>query len=185
MGTFNQLLRLAQENREVALFMAFSVFLILLMIYLLIRSIFSPRRTVQPPPAPPTYVPVAEAADRLHKMSEELPTVLRQLHQSIEEKDHAITEKRQYIESLDAQIKQLQEQISATGNAPVLSASEKSAYEQKITTLQQTMKQKARSNWWWGFGWGITLTLLVVAGIYIRIVHPEWIEALLNRNFSQ
>jgi len=185
MGTFNRLLRLAQENQEVAIFMALSAFLILLMIYLLIRSIFSPRRIVHSPPALPTYVPIAEAAARLHKMSEELPVVLQQLHQSIEEKDRIITEKRQYIESLDAQIRQLQEQISAAGGIPLISANEKSAYEQKITVLQQTVKQKARSNWWWGFWWGIAVALLVVASIYIRLVHPEWIEALFNRDFSQ
>lgn len=165
--------------------MALSVFLILLMVYLLMRSIFSPRRTVQTLPVPPTYVPVAEAADRLRKMSEELPLVLQQLHQSIEEKDRSITEKRQYIESLDVQIRQLQEQISAAGSVPVMVASEKATYEQKITILQQAIKRTARRNWWWGFGWGITFALLIAAGIYIHIVHPEWIEYLLNLDFSQ
>ncbi|WP_448520626.1 hypothetical protein [Rhodoflexus sp.] len=181
MGTLNQLIRLAQENREVAIFMALSVFLILLMIYLLIRSIFAPRRVVAPPAPLPTYVPVAEAAARLHRMSEELPAVLRQLYESIEEQDRAITEKRQYIEMLDAQIRQLQEQISATGQAPVVSQGERTAYEQQLTDLRQTVRRKSRSSWWWGFAWGVTLVLLIAAAIYIYLVHPEWIEAVLQR----
>lgn len=176
MGTLNQLFRLAQDNREVAVFMVLSGFLILLMIYLLIRSIFSPRRVVQAPPPPPVYLPVAEAAARLHRLSEELPALLGQLHTAIEEKDRAVNEKRQYIETLDAQIRQLQEQIGAAGHVPALAAGEKATYEQQIADLRKTLRQKARSNWWQGFVWGIILTLLAGTALYIRMVHPEWIE---------
>lgn len=181
MGTFNQLLRLAQENKEIALFTALAVLLLLLMVYLLIRSIFSPRRTASPPSVPPAYVPVAELAAKLRRAAEEIPPVLQQLQQTLEEKDRAVNEKRQYIEALDAQIKQLQEQIGAAGASPVLSKSEKELYERKITELQKAVRKKAAINWRQGFVWGAVLTLLAAAAVYVRLVHPEWIERLLNR----
>ncbi|MCS7019984.1 MAG: hypothetical protein RMJ87_13330 [Cytophagales bacterium] len=181
MRTFNQLLRLAQENQEVAVFMVIAAFLILLIIYLLIRSIFSPRRSTSVPTTPPAYVPVAELATQLRQVAQQALVVLEQLEQSIAEKDRSISEKQQYIESLNAQIRQLQEQITTAGAAPVVSRSERQTYEQKISDLQKNMQSKATSKWWGGFVWGILLALLAAAGTYAYLVQPEWLVAFLNR----
>ncbi|MCS6968083.1 MAG: hypothetical protein RMJ44_04980 [Cytophagales bacterium] len=182
MKTVEQLIRLLEENREVAVLFTLAVLVALLVIYLIVRAIFPQRKQVlSGPQKSSAYVPVAEVASHLQTLSQQIPLLLQQLQESLAEKDRLVNEKRQYIELLQGQIAQLQGQIRNSGAEPVLTASEKQHYEQQIQLLQQELRKKAKGNWRSGFFWGAIVTLLIVGAAYVYLTNPDWLRGVLNR----
>ncbi len=170
MNYLTDLFKSAQEHQQIAIFIGLATVMLLLLVYMFVKSMFSSPASARSTTAktPAVAVPVAQALHKLQAATQEGSVIFQQLHDAMAEKDLLIAEKQLYIEKLAKQEADLQAQLKQ-GFSPA-EAVEKQ-YRGQVSALQAQLARAGQGRFWGGLFTGVLLTALLVAAYvaYLKI----------------
>jgi septal ring factor EnvC (AmiA/AmiB activator) len=183
MDVITDLLKIAQQQREVAIFIGLAALVLLLLVVMFVKSL---RR---PTPAAAKTAPLARAAapvavaqtlEKLQTVSAEGHQVLARLQEEISEKDRLISEKRKYIDDLAKQEADLQAHIRQAEATPIGTVEQR--HQRQLRALEDKLIGAKRARFWGGVMLGWLLALLMGGGYlaYLRYAKQVDLSALLQ-----
>jgi len=173
--SFEEILRILQENRMLAGYVMVGLLFIILLIFLFIKSLSARKQVMMnASPATPTmkegaYSPAFSLDDQatkdflnhLKQVSNESQKIIEKLEVQIEQKRQQIEEKTAYMNELEQQLASMpMEQLITQHNEKL-----KKDYEKKVNALEVKYRAKSTQMWIVGFVAGLILMGLVI-GIY-------------------
>jgi septal ring factor EnvC (AmiA/AmiB activator) len=170
MNSLTDLLKSAQENPQIAIFIGLATLVLILLFYMFIKSMFAGPVTTPAPLATAQAMgaPINKTLEKLQAASQEGSLILRQLQDNLAEKDLLIAEKQKYIDKLAQQEAELQAQLKQ-GFSPA-EAVEKQ-YRGRVDALQAQLTRAGRGRFWGGWFTGFLSALVLVAAYlaYLKI----------------
>nr|MCU0449713.1 hypothetical protein [Bernardetiaceae bacterium] len=160
MDVITDLLKMAQQQQQVAIFIGLAAFVLLLLVAMFIKSLRRPAPAKNAPLAKAVApVAVAQTLEKLQTASAEGHQVLARLQEEISEKDRLIAEKRKYIDDLAKQEADLQGHIRQAEATPTGTMEQR--HQRQLRALEDQLLATKRARFWGGLvlGWLLALVM--------------------------